>query len=169
MILAALLHCAAFGQSEPQASFEIADVHVSPKTLHPMKIGGFRDGRFELEMATMTDLIATAWGIEPDKVLGGPDWLDMDRFDVIAGAPSGTSQQALRPMLQSLLEKRFGLTVHMDQKPFAAYVLSVGSGKPKLKESDSTTLPRPGRSSQSVADLPWPPSLRSWAVGPAIS
>jgi uncharacterized protein (TIGR03435 family) len=139
MILAALLHCAAFGQSEPQASFEIADVHVSPKTLHPMKIGGFRDGRFELEMATMTDLIATAWGIEPDKVLGGPDWLDMDRFDVIAGAPSGTSQQALRPMLQSLLEKRFGLTVHMDQKPFAAYVLSVGSGKPKLKESDSTT------------------------------
>jgi uncharacterized protein (TIGR03435 family) len=128
----------ALGPPETQATFEIADVHVSPKTLHPTKRTSFRDGRFELEMATMTDLIATAWGIEPHKVLGGPDWLDMERFDVIARAPSGTTQQALRPMLQSLLEKRFGLAVHMDQRPFvAAYVLSVGSGKPKLKESDS--------------------------------
>ncbi len=139
VILAALLPGAAFGQPETQANFEIADVHVSPKTLHPRKTVSFRDGRFELEMATMTDLIATAWGVDPDKVLGGPDWLDMDRFDVIARAPSGTSQQALKSMLQSLLEARFGLTIHMDQKPFAAYVLSVGNGKPKLKESHSET------------------------------
>jgi uncharacterized protein (TIGR03435 family) len=40
-------------------------------------------------------------------------------------------------MLQSLLTERFKLAIHMDQQPMTAYVLSVGNGKPKLKESDS--------------------------------
>jgi uncharacterized protein (TIGR03435 family) len=84
----------------------------------------------------MTELIATAYGVEPDKVMGGPSWLDTDRFDVIAMAPSGTSQSALALMLQSLLTQRFQLTVHVDRKPMAAFVLSVGNGKPKLKEAE---------------------------------
>jgi uncharacterized protein (TIGR03435 family) len=122
-----------------QDKFEIADVHVSPRTLHPVKKGGaFRDGRYELQMATMVDLIAAAYGIAPYKVWGGPAWLEMDRFDVIAKAPLDASPQMLRLMLQALLAERFRLVVHMDQKPMTAYVLSVGSGKPKLKESENS-------------------------------
>ncbi len=112
------------GLAIAQTSFEIADVHVSPKTLHPTKKGGaLRAGRYELQMATMVDLIATAWGIQPNKVLGGPAWLETDRFDVIARAPLNTSPQDLKLMLQLLLADRFQLTVHTDQKPMAAYAL----------------------------------------------
>jgi uncharacterized protein (TIGR03435 family) len=135
--VAVLLPCAVFAQSEKQATFEIADVHASPRTLHPARRTGFHAGRFELAMATMTDLVAAAYGVERDNVFGGPDWLDLDRFDVIARAPDGTSQQALRVMLQSLLAERFQLVVHMDQKPRAGYLLSTGSGKPNMKESNS--------------------------------
>ena len=85
----------------------------------------------------MTDLIAAAYGVEHGNVFGGPSWLDLDRFDVIARAPAGTSQQAQKLMLQTLLADRFQLAVHMDQKPMPAYVLSTGSGEPKLTESNS--------------------------------
>jgi uncharacterized protein (TIGR03435 family) len=50
---------------------------------------GFSRGTYELRNATAADLIRTAWGVDADGVMGGPDWLDADRFDVIATAPAG--------------------------------------------------------------------------------
>jgi uncharacterized protein (TIGR03435 family) len=141
MILAALLCGAAFGQAPAgtRPIFEIADVHASPKTLHPsMQSGVLRPGVYQLRNATMVDLVATAYGIEPDKVMGGPNWLEMDRFDVIAKVPPTTPPQGIKLMLQSLLAERFNLAVHMDQRPMPAFVLSRENGKPKLKQSDGS-------------------------------
>lgn len=139
VIFAILLSGAAFGQAAATSPrFEVADVRPSARTLHPTRSGGFRAGRFELKMATMADLIATAYGVDADKVLGGPSWLDLDRFDVIAKASPGGSPATLRPMLQSLLAERFKLVVHMDQRPMPAFSLSLGKGRPKLKESDGS-------------------------------
>lgn len=123
IIVVGLFPCTGFGQTaDAQNKFEIVDVHVSSRTLHPVKKGGgFRDGRYELEMATMVDLIAAAYGIAPNKVWGGPSWLDMDRFDVIAKAPLNTSPAALKLMLQALLAERFHLAVHPDQKSMLSF------------------------------------------------
>lgn len=78
----ALLSGVIFGQAaETTPTFEIADVHVSPKTLTPNMRGGIlRAGRYEILTATMVDLIRTAYSIDADKVLGGPSWLDADHF-----------------------------------------------------------------------------------------
>ncbi len=158
VILAALLPRAAFAQPETQPVFDIADVHVSPKTLHPAKRTSFRAGRFELDMATMTDLIAAAWGVEHNYVFGSPGWLDLDRFGVIARAPADISPQALKLMLQSLLAQQFQLAIHMDQKPMPAYVLSTGAASRTCRNripghrdaSANRSLPRPDRSRPSV-------------------
>jgi uncharacterized protein (TIGR03435 family) len=143
VILAGLLPAVIFGQAvDDSAKFELADVHASPKTLHPsMRSGVLRPGVYQLKMATMVDLIAAAYGVDTEKVLGGPSWLDTERFDIIAKAPDGAPQQAVRPMLQALLAERFKLVVHMDQRPVAAFVLSMGKGKPKLKKSDGAGRP----------------------------
>ena len=143
LIFVALIPGAAFSQTtSPPPAFEIADVHVSPRTLHPVRQGGaLRAGRYELSDATMVDLIAAAYGIAPNRVLGGPSWLEMDRFDVIAKAPQNTSPQDLRLMLKGLLVERFYLAVHADQKPLPAFALTLGSGKPKLKESEGSAPP----------------------------
>ena len=81
----------------------------------------------------MLDLIAIAWGVDPDTVFGGPAWLQWDRFDIVAKAPPDTSRQNLRLMLQALLADRFGLVVRNDMKPLPAFALIAGGGKPKLK------------------------------------
>jgi uncharacterized protein (TIGR03435 family) len=127
-------------QARPQ--FDIADVHMSPrsawaKTSANMMQGGFPiPGRYELRRATMLDLIRAAYAVDADKVYGGPSWLDYDRFDVIAKVPAGTRPDALKRMLQSLLAERFKLVVKMDKRPLPAYVLSKAKGGPKLSAAD---------------------------------
>lgn len=123
-----LLPATGFGQSaKTNASFEIADVHVSRQTRNAFRRGPvIRNGRYELRFATMVDLISAGWGIEPEKVLGGPNWLESDLFDVIAKAPAGTTTESARLMLQSLLADRFKLTFHNDTRPIPAYSLTTG-------------------------------------------
>ena len=94
--------------------------------------------RYEIRNATLVDLVRTAYGVDADKVLGGPSWLELDRFDVTAKAPSGTPADDLKPMLKTLLQERFRLVAHPDTKPFPAYTLSLGNA-PKLKETDGSS------------------------------
>lgn len=122
-----------------QPSFDIADVHVHPHSSNTniyMTGGVLRNGRYDLRKATMLDMIALAWHVDPDTVLEGPSWLEWNRFDVAARAPAGTSADMLRRMLQSLLVERFGLVVRNDTKPIPTYALTAGKGKPKLKEAE---------------------------------
>lgn len=154
IIFFALLSSVVFGQSAVSPSgetpptatpsaFTIADVHASPHStgLAFFTGGALRGDRYVLHNATMLDLIDTAYGVDADKVLGGPVWLETDRFDLIAKAPPSTSPETLKLMLQSLLADRFKLVVHTDTKPVQAYALTVGKGKPKLKEADGSGAP----------------------------
>jgi uncharacterized protein (TIGR03435 family) len=144
----ALICGALFGQStatppptpsELPPAFETADVHASAHSTRTYMSGGvLRGGRYDLRYATLVDLIATAYGIDNDKVLGGPSWLETDRFDIIAKAPPTTSTETLHRMLQALLADRFKLVIHKDTKPLPAYSLTVGKGRPKLKEADGS-------------------------------
>jgi uncharacterized protein (TIGR03435 family) len=107
----AILCIAALGQTAvPRPGFEVADVHPPAQIDNPtpfMTGGVLRGGRYNLRNATMMDLITTAYNIDADTVFGGPDWLEFDRFEVVAAAPAATPRPTLRLMLQSLLADRF--------------------------------------------------------------
>src|SRR4029450_1701608 len=83
----------------------------------------------------MLDLITMAYGVQAETVVGGPNWLDRDRFDIIAKAPPSTPNDTLKLMLQQLLVERFKLVIRKDTKPVPSYALTVIGGKPKLKEA----------------------------------
>jgi uncharacterized protein (TIGR03435 family) len=124
-----------FAQSPPPA-FEAADVQASPKRSVPQAMGGgVRNGRFELRNATMVDLISNAYSTPVEKIVGGPSWLELDRFDVIGKVPAGTTRDQARVMLQALLADRFKLVVKQDNKPLLSWVLSTTSAKPKVAET----------------------------------
>jgi uncharacterized protein (TIGR03435 family) len=120
-------------------TFEIADVHRSDRAMNPYTFvsgGVLRGERYDLRKATMLDLIRTAYDIDPEKVVGGPNWLEFDRFDIAAKAPASSSPEQVRLMLQSLLADRFKLVVRKDMRQMPAFVLAAGKTKPKMKESD---------------------------------
>jgi uncharacterized protein (TIGR03435 family) len=136
--LIALLSVAAFGQSaETAPKFEVSDVHSSPRTQQPGVRGPFfSSGRYEVRFATMVDLISMAYNVDPEKVAGGPNWLELDRFDVFAKIQAGSTAESRRRMLQALLTDRFHLVTHPDKKPLAAFALTAGK-HPELKESSA--------------------------------
>jgi uncharacterized protein (TIGR03435 family) len=138
VILSAAAVSGLFGQS-PQVApkFEVADVHVSSPTANPRAVDGvMQAGVYRLRGANMVDLIRTAYDVEADDVLGGPKWLEWNRFDVIAKTPAGTTPENLKPMLQDLLADRFKLGVHKETKAVPSIVLAMGSAKPTLAEAN---------------------------------
>ena len=137
LCFASLLARPAFSQSTPVPAFEIADVRVSDRQINVGVTGNaIRDGRYELHNATMVDLIRIAYGIEAEKVAGGPSWLELDRYTVIAKVPAATSVANARLMLKPLLADRFKLVAHEDTRPMTAFVMTV-NGTHKMKVAAS--------------------------------
>jgi uncharacterized protein (TIGR03435 family) len=118
-------------------SFVVADVHASPFTAYPFVHGNSIQGdRYFLTQANMVDLIATAYGVDALNVHGGPAWLERDRYDIRAIVPPKTTQDDAKLMLRALLADRFHLVVKTGTAPVPTYVLSAGSGKPKMAQSE---------------------------------
>jgi uncharacterized protein (TIGR03435 family) len=122
-------------------TFEAASVKPNKSGPGPIGIGFAPGGRFRATNVTLRMLIGAAYGapqILPDfQILGGPKWLESERFDIVAKAdgdpkpgPNGPPPEMFL-MLRSLLAERFQLTVHSETKemPIYALVLSKGDGK----------------------------------------
>jgi uncharacterized protein (TIGR03435 family) len=141
-VFASLAGAMAFGQTPDSAvKFEVADVHASPKAQNQnFRSPAAANGRYTVRYATMLDLIRTAYGVEADKVLGGPSWLEMRKFDIIAKVPGNAKVDDWKPALQTLLADRFKLAIHRDTKPLPTYALTAGK-KLQLKDAEGTEAP----------------------------
>lgn len=124
----------------PTPEFEMVDVHANPTVFLTMEGGAMREDRYALHQATLLDLISTAWGVRPERVVGGPSWLNLDRFDVIAQAPAGTPPASMPAMLRKVLADRFGLKVHEDKRPLPGFILSAEK-HPLLKAAEDSDDP----------------------------
>jgi uncharacterized protein (TIGR03435 family) len=167
MVAAGAVSCTAQGltaatspEAAPHAaSFDVADVHVSPHVLRPFLDGGNLNGdRYVIHQATMVDLIATAYNLDGANIKGGPSWLEWDRFEIVAKAPPATSKADQRLMLQALLKERFNLVTHEGSAPMPAYVMKAQAGKVKLKEAqaaegEGTCEPQPPPANQAAGAI----------------
>ena len=140
-VIVTLWSCAGYAQTPGNnPKFDAADISVRARTgmtNQPNMTGGIlRGGRYDLRNGTMVDFIATAYSVaDPDLIVGGPAWLERERFDIAAKAPQGTSPETLKLMLQNLLTERFKLVLHKDSRPIAGFTLALGKEKHKLKEA----------------------------------
>jgi uncharacterized protein (TIGR03435 family) len=123
------------------AAFLAADVHPSAYSVFPYPRAVLRGDLWSMRQATLLDLIVTAYGAEAANVVGGPAWIQFDRFDVYAKTPPKTTSSEVPPLLRTLLRDRFHVVVHTDTRPLPAYLLTVGKGVPKLKEGDAGAAP----------------------------
>ncbi len=80
----------------------------------------------------LKDLLLSAYGIKSYQ-MAGPDWLDTERYDVIANVPPGATKEQFPRMLQDLLVERFKISLHHETKDLPLYELVVAKNGPKLK------------------------------------
>lgn len=138
-ILAAVLAAASgWAQGDASSQFEAADIHPAAKAPNAFaRTTPVRNGRYEIRNANMVDLVRIAYGFDPDKVVGGPNWLELDRFDLIAKVPAGSTPETQKQMLQALLADRFKLVVKKETRSLPTYALVAGK-TPKMKEAEGT-------------------------------
>jgi len=91
-------------------------------------------GKLTAQNETLRNLISAAYGVRAYQI-SGPDWLNSERYDIVAKAAKPVGDDQLRQMLQPLLAERFRLTLHRDQKEFTVYVLAVDKSGPKITKS----------------------------------
>src|SRR5579871_1083936 len=123
--------------ADANPSFEVATIKPS-KPDQPGKMFGVRAARFKTINTTLSDLISFAYDVQAKQVIGGPDWMATEKFDIDAqpDTPGSPNRVQLRTMVQKLLADRFQLKFHRDKKELSAYVLTVAKSGSKLKKSD---------------------------------
>ncbi len=127
----------------PPAAFEVAVIKPSKPGETNLQ-GRINGGQLDLQNASLKFLISFAWDLNPNSdemIADAPKWLGDDRFDIVAKASSEMSAKGmqieiddLRQMLQTLMEDRFKLKTHREDRPISAYNLVAAS--PKLKKAD---------------------------------
>lgn len=108
-----------------------------------------------------------AYGIPAPQILGGPNWLASDRFDIEAKVDDALvaemakldreqRNQMERQMFQQLLADRFKLVVHHETKELPVYALVVAKGGPKLtasKDPDKGTSSSSGNARMTATNI----------------
>lgn len=115
-----------------QPKFAIADVHLTGHVTAQSGGGVISSGRYTYRDATMLHLIAVAYGVAEDDIVGGPGWVSSELYDVIAKVPDDTTQASAKLMLRALLADRFGLVIENGTRLAPRYLLTVGK-ESKLK------------------------------------
>jgi uncharacterized protein (TIGR03435 family) len=70
-------------------------------------------------------------------VLGGPKWVDESWYDIVAKVQgSASTPDMIGPMLQSLLEDRFGLRIHKEIREVPVYALTLSGSRTKLRAAE---------------------------------
>jgi len=120
--------------ADADPSFDVATIkpnNSGATSMQQLTING-RD--FKTRNSSLADLIQFAYNVQSKQVVGAPDWIDKDRYDV-AGTPDqegAPSTEQLRIMIRKLLADRFQLKFHHDKRELSAFVLTVGKGGEKL-------------------------------------
>ena len=121
--------------AQERPRFEVASVRPSPDQ-RPAQAGvQFTPRSARFASLTMKDYLVIAYSMRIHQIVGGPDWLGNARFEISATLPESYKPDQLPLMLQALLEDRFRLRVHREQREFSVYALEVAPGGPKLVKS----------------------------------
>jgi len=112
--------------AEGEPRFEVAS--VKPNNAGDPRTGGRLAGAsFSMVNETLWRLIGEAYGdpqaLPRDRIIGGPSWIETDRFDVDAVASAPLDRPHAEPMLRHLLAERFKLAAHAEKREMAVFAL----------------------------------------------
>jgi uncharacterized protein (TIGR03435 family) len=138
------LSCVSFGQSvTAPPTFDVASIKPSQRVVgkdanNQVSIGpaGLR-GR----NVTLKHLIVQAYRLQPHQVTGGPNWLDVNEYDVDAKADGPATREQLALMLRTLLADRFRLSLHSEARELRVYELVIDKNGPRIHALKDAEVP----------------------------
>lgn len=142
----------------PSLQFDVATIKPSdPGEMakpNSRSYGNSGLGKYVAKNTPLMFMIEQAYGIRSRLILGAPEWVASDGYDILARAEVGPEETAAAPRspvthmfapdnlrLQALLEDRFGLKVRRENRELPVYALTVAKEGLKVRPAD---CPSPG-------------------------
>ena len=124
-------------QQAPRLTFEVASIKPKPGPVTGGSVRLLANGRYERISATTSNLLDLAYPTTRGDILGAPDWIFTDRYDVLASAGREATLAEIRLMMRSLLEDRFKVRAHVEsqEQPVWHMIVARADGRlgPELK------------------------------------
>ncbi len=135
-------------QSKPAPQFDVASIKPANPSARPGRMGGAIEtwpGFLSTRSASLKELIAAAYAVEPYQVSGSAAWLDSARFAVEAKCAGPAAREQLLLMLEPLLADRFKLTFHRETRQVRVYALVLAKNGPKFHKWNPAAESAPGK------------------------
>jgi uncharacterized protein (TIGR03435 family) len=116
-----LAGAAALSAQADRPTFEVASIK---RNTSGSEGGGFNAnaGFLRITNNPLRNVIRTAWQLQGFQIVGGPGWIDTERWDIVARA-DGNPGPRMMVMVQSLLADRFKLVAHTETREMPIYAL----------------------------------------------
>jgi uncharacterized protein (TIGR03435 family) len=100
--------------------------------------------QLSFNQSTLRELIRAAYHVWDYQIVGGPAWIDTDRYDILLKMtePWGVEpwRKPLRP-LQDVLTDKFGLKLHRETRELPVFILTVSKTGGELHRSRVQNCP----------------------------
>lgn len=152
----------------PTLSFEVASVKVD-KSQTRTQMRWFPGGRFVMGLPIQS-ILTLGYRVPTYRIIGAPDWVGRVFFDIDARADRQPTLDERRAYYRGLLEERFRLKAHIENREMDVYalVLAHADGRlgPGLRRStvDCETILAESRKRVEAGEPPQPPPLNARPV-----
>jgi uncharacterized protein (TIGR03435 family) len=123
--------------SDDDIHFEVASIRPNPAGRGgPTSTDVTPGGRYTAINMPIDLLIGQAFDVRNVELVGGPEWISKEHFDIVATASGDLmprdGRQPLDAALRRLLRERFRLQVHTEMREVDAYAMVLARGDGKL-------------------------------------
>jgi uncharacterized protein (TIGR03435 family) len=113
-------------------TFEVASVKVNSSGDRRASMQMNLPDAFVATNQTLRSLVSILYQVPVFKMVGEPNWLGTERFDIAAKADHRITMDEKRAMARSLLENRFKLKTHRETHEGRIYALAIARSDGKL-------------------------------------
>jgi uncharacterized protein (TIGR03435 family) len=124
-------------------SFEVASIKLNTSGDPLSGTHDLPGGRVTITNLPLRDVIRSAYGSNDLEVIGGPSWLDTERWDIVGAAAPSLQDGSWQLMMKSLLAERCGLQLHTDQREQPIFRLGFAANDQRLGPKIHTTGCKP--------------------------
>jgi uncharacterized protein (TIGR03435 family) len=130
--------------------------------------------RAEYNDMSLKQLTAIAYKVK-DYQISGPDWMATTLYNITARLPEGSKKDDAAAMLKTLLEDRFKMKAHLEDKERPVMALVAAKGGVKMKEVpapppiDETVELKPGERKMDLPDGPAVITISPGGVGATMN
>ena len=116
-------------------TFDVVSIKRVTDIRNRRSVGEQPGGRFVLSGMAIAPAIRTAYPADISDLVGAPDWVNNETYDLTAQAGREVSKDQMEAMLRAMLADRFNLAVHYEIQERPVYALMIARADGKLGAS----------------------------------